>query len=337
MKKVAWVDHSFHKKTKSSQFVIDLLLDHGCDIDFYWDETWRGGNCIDISNLKSYNCIVLWQSLNNYNPKFAKIHSNITLVPMLDCYGITLGKPQKCDYWRSLSGVKVLNFSRIFHYFCQANELESGYFQYFLPPKEKHTIDGLHGFFWCRRPQDISWYHIRKLISRYKFDSFHLHLVADDSEQMQIFPSDIDVKNHNITISSSWFENKHDLERIMAKANIFFAPRLEEGIGMAMLEALACGKCIVSPNNGTMNEYIQNGFNGILYNTNALLPLNFNNVQAIFDAAYNTAIAGYSQWLNVKDLLAEYILSPIRVIKHHTFFNSLSILAALRKRAGQRH
>ena len=48
------------------------------------------------------------------------------------------------------------------------------------------------------------------------------------------------------------------------EANIFIAPRKNEGVGMTFIEALAKGCCVISYDAPTMNEYIHSGGNGIL-------------------------------------------------------------------------
>lgn len=61
----------------------------------------------------------------------------------------------------------------------------------------------------------------------------------------------------------------------LAKCGIVIAPRRKEGIGMAFLEAMAMGKCVAAHNDATMNEYIEDGVNGILFDATApqLVPL----------------------------------------------------------------
>ena len=50
----------------------------------------------------------------------------------------------------------------------------------------------------------------------------------------------------------------------LASCGVVIAPRRKEGIGMAFLEAMAMGKCVVAHNDATMNEYIVDGESGIL-------------------------------------------------------------------------
>lgn len=55
----------------------------------------------------------------------------------------------------------------------------------------------------------------------------------------------------------------------IASCGIVIAPRCKEGIGMAFLEAMAMGKCVVAHDDATMNEYIVNGVNGVLFDKSA--------------------------------------------------------------------
>lgn len=50
----------------------------------------------------------------------------------------------------------------------------------------------------------------------------------------------------------------------LSSCGAVIAPRRKEGIGMAFLEAMAMGKCVVAHDDATMNEYIIDGESGLL-------------------------------------------------------------------------
>lgn len=231
---------------------------------------------------------------------------------MLDGYGITIGRVLPRAYWQRFVGVKILNFSKTMHYIATENSLVSQHYQYFPSPLSSFRTapEGLHGFFWCRRPDDISWNHVRSLIGATRFDSFHLHLVSDPGQSGPVFPTEDEIVRHNITITTGWFADKEELQVLQAKANVFFAPRLEEGIGQAMLEAFSLGQCVVAPDAGTMNEYIVHGVNGLLYNPDDLHALSFEKAMSLGQWAREAAIAGHTRWLVSEQRLVEYILTP---------------------------
>ena len=67
----------------------------------------------------------------------------------------------------------------------------------------------------------------------------------------------------------------------LAKCGIVIAPRRKEGIGMAFLEAMAMGKCVAAHNDATMNEYIEDGVNGLLFDARNPKPISAEMVAAV--------------------------------------------------------
>ena len=62
-----------------------------------------------------------------------------------------------------------------------------------------------------------------------------------------------------------WFERRADALAQVDDCDVYIAPRSCEGIGMGFLEAMSRGLCVVAFDAPTMNEYIQDGVNGLLY------------------------------------------------------------------------
>lgn len=313
MANIAYVDHSFHRQTVSSAFIPEILQRHGCTVTFYWDESWDGGQPVFLNEILHHDVIIIFQNLPAFTGKLGPKHPNIIFVPMLDFYSVTAKRGfDYSTYFRNLSGVKFLNFSKSFHYVCQALGLYSQYYQYFQKPQVQRVVPevGLHGFFWCRRPSQIGWETVRKLINGTVFDSFHLHLVPDPGESNAVVPTQEEKQRHNITISTGWFPQKSDYEYVLGKANVFFAPRLEEGIGQATLEALSRGQCVVAPDNGTMNEYISKELTGLLYDPEAPEPLDFSYVNLLGKQAFRFAEKGYQAWSGSEEALVDYLLTP---------------------------
>ena len=56
---------------------------------------------------------------------------------------------------------------------------------------------------------------------------------------------------------------------------------------MGFLKAMAMGRCVIAPNTPTMNEYIEDGINGFLYDLRNLSPLKIENVREIQKNAEN--------------------------------------------------
>ena len=205
----------------------------------------------------------------------------------------------------------MLNFSNAVHCMTTGFGIVSYFARYYQPIKTmpRPPQQGLHGFFWLRRESQLPWRVIRRLLEKTRFDSLHIHLATDPGTQTPELPSTEDIAWHRIT-TSVWFENKAELNEIMERANVFFTPRLEEGIGQSFLEAMCRGQCVVAPNQGTMNEYIIPGVNGLLYDNLNPQPLDFSGVQKLGAAARNGASAGRFLWEKGEADLVRFILTP---------------------------
>lgn len=312
MKKIAYIDHSLHKKTVSTKFITDLLVKKGCLVDFFWDDEWQGGASINFKEIAHYDVVIMFQSFAAIPTKYYKdLHTNITYIPMLDQFGVWKGPLFNLrEFWKPFQGCKVLSFSFAVHGMVIGMGIRSKLVRYYQQPSKRiASRQGLHGFLWIRRENEVSWQHAKQLIGSAKFDSFHLHIAKDPSTPDVLIPTQEDIRKYNLTIST-WFDRKEDFEAILSKANVFFAPRMEEGIGQSVLEAFARGQCVVAPNNGTMNEYIQDSFTGLLYDHENIQPLNFSKVPEICDNAYRACQAGYERWNKSQDALADFILMP---------------------------
>ena len=57
---------------------------------------------------------------------------------------------------------------------------------------------------------------------------------------------------------------RSDIPEILFSKDIFVLPSLREGLGLAILEAMACGKPVIATNVGGIPEVVKDGENGIL-------------------------------------------------------------------------
>lgn len=313
MSRIAYIDHSFHKKTISTKFIPDMLVRRGHVVDFFWDEAWQGGTPLDWKEVADYDAIIMFQScIPVYGKYYSKLHPNVTYIPMLDQFGVWCGPLfNLTEFWEPFQGCKVLNFSSALHAMVNGFGIKSKFVRYYQPVQEKMvTFDGgLRGFFWLRREDEIPWSTVRALIDGTHFESFHLHMATDPGFKQGSVPSSEDIIKYNITIST-WFDQKTDFENVLTNANVFFAPRAEEGIGQSVLEAFVKGQCVVAPNQGTMNEYILNGINGILYEIENPQPLDFTIAQQLGTTGWHVAKRGYENWLKQEKEIVSFMLTP---------------------------
>lgn len=312
MANVAYIDHSFHKKTLSTSFIPDLLRRHGHVVDFFWDDSWSGGGAVSWSDVEKYDVVIMFQA---YSPilqsYYRELHPNVIFIPMLDQFGIWQGPLfNLTTFWQPFQGSKIISFSGAVHAMAVGAGVASYHCRYYQDVANVDHLapNGLHGFFWLRREDQIPWKTIKVLISETKFDSLHIHLASDPGSPSPELPTDEDLKRFNIT-TSTWFQEKSDFTKVLERANVFFCPRMEEGIGQSFLEALSRGQCVVAPNNGTMNEYILSGVNGLLFDSKNPRPLCFDDVKILGAAAKKSVVNGRLEWKNQEELLVKYILT----------------------------
>ena len=75
-----------------------------------------------------------------------------------------------------------------------------------------------------------------------------------------------------------------DMDRVLQSADVFAFPSKREGLGIASIEALACGIPIIALNNRGTREYTLDGVNGIMCDSNEV-ELFRNAIEKLCDAA----------------------------------------------------
>lgn len=340
MARIAYVDHSYHKKTLSTFFLVEILRKHGHVVDLFWDEVWAHGQAVAFDKVCDYDVIIMFQcQCATKNVYYQKLHPNVIQIPMLDQFRLYLGPHSNCvNYWELFQGCKVISFSSAVHSIATAMGIRSFASHYYQPPVEygKHVstpLNSLRGFFWLRHDEHVSWPMIRALIGNTVFDRLHLHLAHDPGSPVPVLPTVEEMQHYHIT-TSTWFEHKEEFTSILKQANVFFAPRREEGIGQAFLEAMARGQCVVAPNHGTMNEYIVHGVNGLLFDPTDPTPLDFSNTSQLGRMAHQSVVAGYARWLEQEQKLVDFILTPSATL-YRGFYQHLSLLEPCSMQYGQ--
>jgi len=163
-------------------------------------------------------------------------------------------------YLASLKNVEWISFSRALHQRLAGLGLSSRYLQYAPNPAgfpEVSWEDGPRAYFWERLPEDLSVQAASEILRSLDVENLEVRQTKDpllsSKEQVQ---SKYRVKG---------WQPREEYLRSLAGFNLYVASRRHEGIGMAFLEAMAMGMCVVAENQPTANEYILAGRNGILY------------------------------------------------------------------------
>jgi hypothetical protein len=305
MKKVAFIGLTFHRKTKSSQFFIDILNKY-YEVDIFWDfeENPEDGSSKNALH-DNYDIIIYWQIM----PYIVKIKNskcqNIILIPMYDQIAV-----YNFDIFVKYAKYKFISFSKYLHEELLKFNLNSLYLQFFpksnvysdtkIIKKDKFNI-----FFW-QRSEIITLEVIKKIIPKKQINSIVLHRVSSLNDTWYKEPTEEDIKEYNIK-QTSWFETKEDFINEVNKCDIFVVPRPLEGIGMTFLEAMEMGKCILSPNLPTMNEYIIHNKNGLLFDINNLHKIDISNAMRLGNNAKKYMYNGYLEWINMESIIIEYL------------------------------
>lgn len=298
---VGFLANTYHlTKTRSSQFFIDLL------------ELWFGKVQVvphqDVwAHLpgKRWDLIVVWQ--HQFRPEELEAFgaTSIVLVPMYDdC-------PKKQDYWERYRGFKVVCFSKTLADLLEPWGLDCYRATYrpVVPQKAVSFAQGLRGFFWPRTA-NLDWCQIGPVASQTAWASFHLH--AAQTPVDAVLPQAEQIQTSSF-FRTDWFDRPEDYAEALLQANVFFAPRLYEGIGMAFLEALALGQCVVATDLPTANEYITSGVDGILFDPKHPVAVDFSQAEILGSAARRASERGREQWETKLPLLKKFLeTAPVR-------------------------
>ena len=273
--KLLFIDHECHKKTHSAEFFLEVIKKAFDVKEHYYSEYYQTGSKLAV---RDCDVAVIWEFPISRFGFFFPGKRNV-FVPMYD--------NEWGSYWQwkriAWSGMGVISFcdkvSKHARRCGVTNILDVRYFP--DPAKLPHEkCDPRRVFLWERGEIDRS--------------------IAE-----KLFPpSDgyvFDVKGADEFLSRDAY-----LER-MSKCGIVIAPRRKEGIGMAFLEAIAMGKCVVAHNDATMNEYIKDGENGILFNADDPKQISNVVVSRVLENVSKYAAEMRARWLHDRNKIPGFI------------------------------
>lgn len=304
--RVAFFGLGYHAKTGSSRFVLDLLERHAT-VDTFFAEA-------DVAAVRraaagfdenAYDAIVIWQ-LHEAFALLSGRHPNVTFAPMYDAMwrgGAFTWKP-------SFSRAKILCFSWALAAEVSRHAPVHHRVQYAPDPASVEPVtdfDTLRGVLWYRR-RAIPPEAVFALTRGTPFASLTIHDAPDPGHEAP-FP-DAAPAHIGRLVRTAWSADGSAFAGALAAANVFFAPRPLEGIGMAFLEAMAAGMCVVAPDAPTMNEYISHGTNGLLHAPGNLAPLDFSDARGIGARARESIQRGRAAWEAGIPALLDFITTP---------------------------
>ena len=251
MQRIAFIDHAYHQTTRSADFFVDLLRNR-FDVTVYYDGIQSQSFVNDVM-LAKFDIIVLWQT-EYLAPYFIAAGKRVVCIPMYDGAGAAPN-----HYWHHMRQARHINFSHKLHNHVCGLGLTSLPVQYMMDPADFTPVSDYSSarvVFWQRRPEHgLTAARIRRIVGPEA--SLHVHNAPDIASPEQ-FPA------HGANTVSHFDLDRNPLADAMNEANVFVCPRMTEGIGMAMIEAMARGMVLIANDAPTHNEYIIDGLNGYL-------------------------------------------------------------------------
>lgn len=191
-----------------------------------------------------------------------KAPGQIVWLPMWDH---VFGQPQR--WWNALpKSLRLVAFSDgVYHHAVQAG-LKTLRLQYYKNPEQFAPVDWSNGrvlLYWNRTGL-IGPRFLEQLCRALKVDKLLFRSQTDPNYQNATFELSSSIGN-TLVETLPVFQTRQEYLEATKEANIFIAPRPNEGVGMAFLEAMARGCMVFAHNRPTMNEYISSGENGYLF------------------------------------------------------------------------
>lgn len=311
MKKILFIDLYFHAKTCSSQFLLDELEKVATVERYCEDEDGRfQGKLLPPMACRKYDIVIFWQVIQSMKRiKNAVQYGKMVYFPMYDATPLlNLIQPETTAYWRQFFDVQIICFCKKLHDSLKRIHFDTHYFQYFPPVEHDCNLDGdpRSLYFW-RRGGKIDFDIVQAVNAAYSLNKIHWHDVPDPQFTEGPKISSELVKKISRSI---WYLDKEQMKKDMLESCLYLAPRIQEGIGMSFLEAMAMGRCVIAPDSATMNEYIQPNKTGILYNIeHPVFDLSESLVRRIQRNTVSYIFQGYMDWCERKIAMVHLLLN----------------------------
>ncbi len=299
--KTVFIGHTYHfENTKSSQFFIDILKESfGVEPVITHDPL--------VVKDSHPDTVVIWQRL--FPPQAIDWWQakNIILCPMYDAC------PHDLAFWNQYKKYKIFCFSKTLYDMLLSAGFSCLYAQYYLKPDTKRALisSEVNAFFWERTPS-LTWKQVARAAQNLPVTHLHFHTGLSQNKDMSSRPTPEYDKKYSITYTD-WFKDKAQMQSVLDSTDIYFAPRVSEGIGLSFIEALARGCIVAAWDAPTMNEYITDGVDGILYSDRSdfAKPYSIEELNMLKAKSIERASAGYDRWNASGKRIMDFLREPI--------------------------
>jgi glycosyltransferase involved in cell wall biosynthesis len=300
-KSMIYIGHTYHLRTLSTRFLIDIFKEsYNVDEAVY---SLSDGGFIEANYdpRREYDVLVVFQmGIPVSELKDRYIFKKAVFVPMFDSHAFAPG-----IFWEEYKDFIFINFSSTLHRRLSDMGFSSYFVRYYPKPVGIAGYgDSESAFFW-QRVNQITINTVAPLLSRLGVKRIHMHTAIDPEHN--ITAPDCGTAGLFAITASQWFDNRADMHELINNSSYYAAPRVYEGIGMSFLEAMAMGRCVIAVNHPTMNEYIQDGENGILYDYYTKQIRTPRNLKQLQENAHGSIVSGYETWEREKYNILEWI------------------------------
>ena len=317
MKKLLFVDHDYHKKTKSSDFFRKILKKNFLLQDYWVDKKLN----LD-KKIYEYENIFFWQIFPPLKILRKLKNKNITWAPMYDSPMYPTGYSWLLWIIVKFYNIKIITFSKAITNQILNKKIRYIDLRYFekskkISYKKNKKIKIL---FWDRN--EIKF---KNWIDKFNLDHVEkiYYLKIENSKSVKF--KDKEIQKKVLYINKKFSKNNNHFRNLIKKTDVFICPREKEGIGLAMIEALSYGKYLIAKNDNTMSEYINNKKVGSFFNANLSRNDIFRNIKKYsnYRTRYNTN--GHNKYLKKEKKIVSFVSQKQNYLNKNLMFEFIII------------
>ncbi len=318
VRRVLFLDLESHKATGSSDFFVELLRRRFSVVRRY-AKSRLSRDMPKRSDVAGFDCVVCWQLIPG-NAQSLSWGKPCVHVPMFD------GETGNLVKWirNALQGVRAIGFCQAECRLLERARVKSLHVRYFPAPSPFSPGDPRRAFLWHRGK--LGFADVKRQLPASAFDELVVRCGRGEADAIS---EDDKSRYHVRTVVANDGDTKESYLSLYSGCGVFFEPRYEEGIGLAFLEAMSAGKCVIAHDAPTMNEYIASGRNGILldFRDPQSAPVQLpdrQTVETIQRSAYETCVEGRRRWeAECEDAILDFIDAAISEHRGMGFFKRL--------------
>lgn len=294
---LVFIGRQYHSKTQSDGMILSLLREH-FETEVIRREQYTDQELVEKINKSNPSLIFYWCLPPSTTKQLWKIKcKNVVWAPMWDGFrALTFRKRMLLRF----SKVKVLCFSKALYRYFSKIKMPCQYWQCALKPQFKG--------FKANPPYTIFLWQREKMIGLGQI----VELIGEKNIKKILYKSEIGTIEHKkfsfeIEKLKDWMEPE-EYRRKIDEADFYVAPRKAEGIGFSFLEAMSYGKVILAYDESTMNEYIEDGENGYLFDETFTLRKVLQSPDSLSGKMKRKADQIYYRWEKTKGEIIPFLL-----------------------------